>query len=68
MSGKVVVQAGEKVSEVTLLLVGRDRSTAHVSDSPLHVELIPTPPSHFNDKSLEESFLIEWTNPHTHIH
>ena len=33
------------MSEVTLLFVGRDRSTAHSSELPL-LWLIPTPPSH----------------------
>ena len=63
MNGKAEVQRKE-VSETTLLFVGRDRSTAHSSESPL-LWLILAPPS------------IKWhgsptppihTHTHTHIH
>lgn len=55
------------MSEVTLLFVGRGRSTAHVSDFPPLLWLIPSPPSHLNDMSLEGSFLSDPPS-HTLIH
>ena len=44
MNGKAEVQRREVVCETTLLFVGRDRSTAHSSESPL-LWLILAPPS-----------------------